>query len=405
MTGASATLAQVNRGRLCTGCGLCEAVSNGAIRMEEVEPGFNRPIQHGPVDAQTDALIADCCPGAVVAPWPGAPNVHPYWGPWRQVSVGHATDPLLRHRASSGGALSALLVHALRSGLVDRVIQIAADPDQPTGNIVVCSTTEGEIAAAAGSRYAASSPLAAIRQVLAEGGQAAFVGKPCDVSALRRYARWDERVEKHIPFALSFFCAGVPARRGADKILDAMGVERSQLAAFRYRGEGWPGRAAARLRDGSVREMSYEQSWGGYLADEVQFRCKICPDGVGGVADVACADAWYGGESGYPSFEDRDGRSLVISRTAAGAALVAGAVSAGALELAPLDIEKIELMQPSQAQRKRNVRVRTAALGVALQPRPKMRQVFVEQASKKARPAEVARNFVGTIRRVMFRRP
>jgi coenzyme F420 hydrogenase subunit beta len=120
---------------------------------------------------------------------------------------------------------------------------------------------------------------------------------------------------------------------------------------------------------------------------------------------VACADAWYGGESGYPSFEDRDGRSLVISRTAAGAALVAGAVSAGALELAPLDIEKIELMQPSQAQRKRNVRVRTAALGVALQPRPKMRQVFVEQASKKARPAEVARNFVGTIRRVMFRRP
>jgi coenzyme F420 hydrogenase subunit beta len=125
---------------------------------------------------------------------------------------------------------------------------------------------------------------------------------------------------------------------------------------------------------------------------------------VGGVADVACADAWYGGESGYPKFDDRDGRSLVISRTAAGAALVAGAVSAGALELSALDVEEIELMQPSQAQRKRNVRVRTAALGVALQPRPKMSEVCVEQASRKARPLEAARNFVGTIRRVIFRR-
>ena len=372
--------------------------------MEMVEPGYARPIQYAPIDEETEAVIADTCPGAVVAPWPAAPVVHPYWGPWRQVSVGHATDDVLRWRGSSGGALSALLVHALKSGLVDRVVQIAADPDEPTGNIVTCSTTEQEVLDSAGSRYAPSSPLQAIETILADGGSAAFVGKPCDVSALRRYAKWDERVERHIPFALSFFCAGVPARRGADEVLQSLQVERQQLAAFRYRGEGWPGSAKATLLDGEVRTMSYDESWGDHLASHLQFRCKICPDGVGGVADVACADAWYGDERGYPTFDERDGRSLVIARTAAGAALVAGAVAAGALALEPLDVGQIELMQPYQAQRKRNVRARTAALDLARQPRPRMDQVFVEQAWKSVRPKEAVRNFLGTMRRVVFRR-
>ena len=50
--------------------------------------------------------------------------------------------------------------------------------------------------------------------------------------------------------------------------------------------------------------MSYAQSWGEILTKHVQFRCKVCPDGSGGFADVACADAWYGDERGYPSFEE-----------------------------------------------------------------------------------------------------
>jgi coenzyme F420 hydrogenase subunit beta len=37
--------------------------------------------------------------------------------------------------------------------------------------------------------------------------------------------------------------------------------------------------------------MSYADSWGGILSRHVQFRCKICPDGTGGFADVVCADA------------------------------------------------------------------------------------------------------------------
>jgi len=403
MTG-SQTVDRVVKGQLCTGCGLCAGVAPDAIHMEMAAPGYARPRQSAPVDREAERLIAAACPGAVVAPWEADRSVHPIWGPWRRVDIGHATHPLIRRQASSGGALSALLIHALRSGRVDRVIHVLADPANPTGNIMTSSTTEAEILAGAGSRYAASSPLANIDRLLSEGGSFAFVGKPCDVSALRRLSRVDPRIDRQVPLALSFFCGGLPSQAGADRILAAMGVSRQELATFRYRGNGWPGKAVAVTHTGRAEEMSYAESWGEYLSHEVQFRCKICPDAVGGVADIACADAWYGDERGYPSFEEQDGRSLIVTRTAEGQALVNAAVAAGDLALAPAEITEIDRMQPAQARRKQLVLARTAALTVTLQPQPDMRGVLVATAARRASPRAQLQNFLGTIRRIVLRK-
>ena len=391
-------------GQLCSGCGLCASVSGGAIVMRTSPPGYHRPEQLAPVDDAREAVIASACPGAVVAEWPAAPNVHPVWGPHHGIYTGHAADPVVRFKGSSGGAATALAVQALASGLVDRVVHVVADPDDPAGNLVRCSTSAAEIIEGAGSRYISSSPLRDIEVVLADGGAAAFVGKPCDVSALRRLALSDPRVDAHIPLMLAFFCAGIPSRRAVDRVLAAMGARPDELAAFRYRGNGWPGSATATLKDGRVAQMSYERSWGGFLSKEVQFRCKICPDAVGGVADIACADAWYGGETGYPTFEELDGRSLIVTRTARGAAFLEAAVTAGAVEVETLPIGEIDLMQPSQAQRKRLIRARTAALAATLQPRPRMRGLRLGEAARRAGLAEQLRNFLGTIRRILIRR-
>lgn len=399
--GASSTVERVVRAQLCTGCGLCAGVSHGSIVMD-AGTGFNRPVQVAPIDGATEATIAAACPGAVVAAWGEAPHTHPSWGPWFRVATGYATDETARYCGSSGGALTGLAIHALKSGLVDRVVHVAADPANPIGNIVTCSTTEAEIIAGAGSRYAASSPLGGIEQLLSDGGSVAFVGKPCDISALRRLSRTDPRVDRHVRLALAFFCAGVPNQNAARRILSAMEVSPQELVAFRYRGRGWPGTAAAETRDGRTAEMSYAESWGEYLAKEVQFRCKICPDAVGGSADIACADAWYGDDRGYPSFEERDGRSLIVSRTAFGEQFLAEALSAGALRATPLDVGEIDKMQPSQAQRKRLVRARTAALAVLLRPTPRTRGTCVEAAAAKASLREQVRNFLGAIRRALI---
>lgn len=372
--------------------------------MEPSERGYNRPVQLEPISADAERKIATSCPGSVVAPWQDAPNVHSYWGPWRSISTGYATDDALRFRASSGGVVSALAIHALKSGLVDRVVHVLPDPQRPTRNVMTCSTTEAEVAEGAGSRYAASSPLAAMDQVLSDGGAVAFVGKPCDISALRRLALVDARVDKHVPVMLSFFCAGVPSEGGANRILSAMGVDPDEVVEFRYRGFGWPGLASAKTRDGALSQMNYEESWGGHLSKEVQFRCKICPDAVGGVADLAMADAWFGGETGYPTFDELPGRSLIVSRTGAGERLLASAIADGAIGAEPLDVGKIDEMQPSQASRKRLILARTAALSATLQPKPAMRGLEVAAAAKRARPSEQLRNLLGTVRRIVLNR-
>ena len=84
---------------------------------------------------------------------------------------------------------------------------VAADPENPAGNIIAVSTTEAELVAGAGSRYVSSSPLRDIDRLLAQGGAMAFIGKPCDVSALRRLALADPRVDAHIPLMLALHAA------------------------------------------------------------------------------------------------------------------------------------------------------------------------------------------------------
>jgi coenzyme F420 hydrogenase subunit beta len=368
--------------------------------MVSTPPGYARPRGVGPVTDAEERIIAASCPGAVVEPWSSGMGRHPYWGPYRSVMTGAATDAETRFEGSSGGAISALLIHALETGFVDRVLQVAADPAAPTRNVVVVSRSRAEVLARAGSRYTASSPLEGIEAALAEGGRMAFVGKPCDASALRRLGRIDPRVTDHVPLVLSFFCGGIPSHDGVGRILADMKVEPAAVTAFRYRGRGWPGNCVAETAGGAA-EMSYAKSWGGFLSKEVQFRCKICPDAVGGVADIACADAWYGDDDGYPSFEEAEGRSLIMARSEPGERFLEGARAAGVLEADDLPVGEIDRMQPSQARRKRLVLARTASLPFTLMPRPTMHGLAVAEAARRAGLRETLQNFLGTMRRTL----
>lgn len=404
----SPTLARIARGQLCSGCGLCAALSGGAVAMTTVAPGYLRPTQTATLDAAQETAFAAVCPAVVVderrTVKNAAPHDDPLWGPWHSCATGYSTDTALRHQASSGGIISGLLTYLLATGAVDFVVQTGADPQAPLANRTGVSNNAADVFAAAGSRYTASAPLADLERWLSMPGKFAFVGKPCDVTALRARARSDARIDAKVPIMLAFFCAGIPSAAGTRRILAKIDAPEAEVTAFRYRGDGWPGFATATLRDGTTRRMSYADSWGDILSKEVQFRCKICPDAVGGSADIAAADAWYGDERGYPSFAEQDGRSLVMARTAAGQALLDGAVAAGAVVTTPLDPGEIIKMQPSQARRKRQVLSRLAALAVAGRPVPRYRGVGLWAAAAREAPLGHARSFAGLLRRIIQRR-
>lgn len=367
--------------------------------MELRDPGYLRPVQTAPVTADQEAAIAGLCPAVNVRLEAAGRDVHPLWGPYLRVGIGHSTDPALRRNASSGGVISAIATHLLSTGQVDMVLQTRADLAEPTGTMVTPSLAVSDVFDAAGSRYAPSAPLDALDDALASGKRIAFVGKPCDVAALRGLAKFDPRVNEQVKLALSFYCAGVPSRTGAYQVLDRLEAPRDQVTAFRYRGDGWPGFAKATLRDGSTRTMSYADSWGAILSKHIQKRCKLCPDGVGSFADIVCADAWETDADGYPLFEEADGTSLVIARTEAGQKILAEAEAAGAVSVGAYDLEKLEPVQPGQVRKRRYLLSRMAAMRVLLRPLPTYSGFSLALNARKAGLKENFRQFLGMLLR------
>ncbi len=389
----------VLEGGTCAGCGACTTVTSD-IAMFTSEAGFLRPSIERSLSPHERSRFDQICPSvSLTAPVRRGASQHDLWGPIVAARRGWATDDALRHAGASGAGLTALLIQLVEDGTVDAVLHVTAAVDPPYGNRIVVSTSAEEIAAGAGSRYAPSAPLDGIAERLGDPRRYAFVGKPCDVAALRRLAAIDARYDERFPVMLSFFCAGVPSVRGAEQIIERLGVDSGDVEEFRYRGNGWPGRATATLIDGSQHSMSYADSWGGVLSRHVQLRCTICPDGVGQYADVACADAWVTDRDGYPVFEEAQGVSAVISRTELGERLVQNAVAGGRLATAALDIDELDAMQPGQVGKATKGPARLAALRVLRRPTPRFHGFSTARRMKRAGPVETARQVVGTVRR------
>jgi coenzyme F420 hydrogenase subunit beta len=358
--GLDQRVAAVLDNRACTGCGLCTVIDPG-LAMTLDDTGFLRPERRPGTTAPAGAAetFARSCPGLrVAAPKPAGAVRHRLLGPIAGVWAAHATDPGLRSRGSSGGVLSALAALLAQDGRT--VTAAGADPTDPRRTVSVTITSRAEALAAAGSRYA---PVAACAAPGATDPAGALVAKPCEVGAVRA---WAAGTGREVPVLLSFFCAGTPSQHATDTLVDRLSpTGELPPADLWYRGRGWPGRFTVRWRDRSEASLSYDQSWGEVLGRQVQWRCKICPDGVGESADVVAADLWAADDRGYPVFDEQDGISALVARTTVGRALVERAVAAGVIEVQAIDPDRLAEVQPSQVRRRRTLLGRLAGARLA----------------------------------------
>jgi coenzyme F420 hydrogenase subunit beta len=95
------------------------------------------------------------------------------------------------------------------------------------------------------------------------------------------------------------------------------------------------------------------------------------------------------------------GRSLVIVRTTAGAALLATAEVAGRIFIQPLETAAIAAMQPAQARRKKQILSHLAALILTGRPWPRYRGLRLWAAAARDNPVAQARSFAGLVRRLV----
>lgn len=395
------SIEEIVEANLCVGCGACGQAVPQKISIAVSEEGYTRPRIDIPLLRDEQSRAVSVCPGAEVLSNNEQANYHDLWGPLVATRVGWSTNETLRHKASSGGGLSAIATFLLEHGRVDAVLHLGVSASDPLLNEFKISQTPDQVADNAGSRYAPGAPLTGLAQAVSRFQRIAVIGKPCDIVAIRKLARIDPVLQQRLQYCLSFMCAGVPSIKGTHAVIKALGFTPREIGQFRYRGNGWPGMATATTHAGQSNSMTYDDSWGKILNRHLQFRCKICIDGTGESADITCADAWYGSTEGYPSFDEEDGRSLVLSRTAAGEKLVQDAVAAAYLHVESLPVDHIEKMQPYQVNRKRLTFSRVAALRLFNKKIPSYSYRFLWRLARTASLKANAKSFLGMAKRLV----
>lgn len=341
------------------GCGLCESIDKQNCKMVLNGKGFYEPQFKDETKIKNNQIKA-CCP-AITIRSNSKKNNRSIWGNVVEVANAWAKDETIRKSSSSGGVTSALAIYLLEKKKVDAILHVGVDDDTYLYNSLHISRTREDVLKYNSSRYAPAAVFNNILQILESTTETfAFIGKPCDIAGIRnllgRYPEFKDRVK----FFLAIFCAGMPNYEASKKAIATFG-RNDEPVRLQYRGDGWPGYFTATYNDGSSCKMTYNDSWGKILGRELGFRCKICPDGIGMLADIASGDSWNT-KDGYPDFTESDGRNFCFIRTKQGQQLFDEAEKFGYIQTEMLDVSEVKDMQRYQYERRHMVGWRIAAV-------------------------------------------
>jgi coenzyme F420 hydrogenase subunit beta len=250
-----------------------------------------------------------------------------------------------------------------------------------------------------GSRYAPASPCEGFKEIEAAGAASVFVGKPCDIAGLRMAQQLRPELAAKTKLAVGFFCAGTPSTKGTLELFKKYGVDPAGVADFRYRGQGWPGMATVRFKDGGrpPLRVPYNESWG-FVQKYRPFRCYLCPDLTAELADISVGDPWYR-EVG----EDEPGRSLILIRTEVGREIFHRAMEQGYVTAEQVAPEIIYRSQKNLLGKRQAIWGRLLAMRLLGIPHPKLEGFHLFENWLDLPIVEKAKSIGGTARRIIKR--
>jgi coenzyme F420 hydrogenase subunit beta len=391
--------------RLCLGCGACAYICpRWKITMEDVvDEGLRPKIAGG--DCEGCTLCLDVCPSVAVDQ--SAARERPgilaealdAFGPILEIWEGHAADPEIRFKGSSGGALTALALHCLENERMSGVLHIGQDPADAARNSTRLSRTRDELMKCVGSRYAPASVCDRLDLVENADSPCVVIGQPSEISALEKVLGKKPALANKIGLTLSFFCAGSPATRGTLDLMKLYDAEPAKVDYMRYRGFGWPGYFSTRGKgeEATNEHLVYREAWA-FLQKYRPYSTHLFPDGSGEDADISCGDPWYRKvEAG------EHGSSLIVVRTERGRDILKRAVDAGALVAKPATYEQLDKSQGYLTQKRGAVWGRLLAFRLLGVPTPRFTGYALFRNWRALSPNDKVRSVIGTMRRVVQR--
>ncbi len=228
-----------------------------------------------------------------------------YIGKFKGVYIAHSLDKEIRKKASSGGAVTALLKFVLNNKIVDRVISVGFDKEAPYKYKILKIADSKDLDKTIGSKYV-KIPLNEILELVGEKEKTAIVGLPCIIDPL---AKLKERGKyKNIILMIGLFCGWGFDSRATDYLIKKAGIKKEDIKSIDYRGGKYPGGFSVETKDNRIlRFKKYH-----YDIVNLLFRpvgCVNCKFYTSEQADISIGDAWL---------KDKEDWSTIILRTKIG---------------------------------------------------------------------------------------
>lgn len=382
---------------LCLGCGLCEAIAGREnCEMKISEEGFYRPVFKSALTKENNKKIVECCPGIHVE----GDKHSGVWGNTLSVTESWSSNAMLRKKSATGGVISSLAIFLLETKRVDAILQVGVRKDSWLYNELLISKTKEDVVRNAQSRYAPALVFDKIKQILDETGDTfCFIGKPCDIAGLKNFLKINPQYAKRVKYTLAIFCAGIPSYNATKKLVSQANLKEEPIF-LKYRGDGWPGEFEARWHTGQSIKISYNDSWGKVLGRTLSIRCKICPDGIGMLADISTGDSWNT-KNGYPDFTEAEGRNFCFVRTKGGSEIYDEATRSGYITSRKLDVALIQDMHRYQYTRRILAGWRIAAIQFLTKGVLNFRGLGLLNLMPKLNILKGLKEFVGALKRAL----
>ena len=255
-------------------------------------------------------------------------------GTHRAVLMSQAQDHEVRSRGQYGGTVTGILLHALASGLIDGAIMAGKSARYGLLPEPVLARTTEEVLAATGSKYTACPTLKILDRSLRECRRLAVVGRPCQVTALRKRMRIEPELQDQVVLTIGLFCMwALNYKKLARHLKGQLDLDRARKVDIPYN------RFVVTMEPGEVRELPFEP-----IRQLRNPTCDLCFDFTSEFADLSVG-----------STEWKEDWNTLIVRTDRGEKMVASAKSAGRLVVEAMPPERIQLLRQASRGKKQRV--------------------------------------------------
>jgi len=268
----------------------------------------------------------------------GKAKNHPLIGTYIDIYLGHARNHSVRFMGSSGGVITAVLMYALENEIIDGALVVITSGINP---MIIIAKSSLELKESMGSKYIPVPLNVGLKEIINMDGRFAFVGLPCHLLGLNRFALLHPILAKKIVLKLGLFCG-----RGFDYhylyyVLKDLGIRPVSVRKIRFRGYGWPGKVFIDYASkGENKELYVDYARFGRYSGSYLFipkRCLFCPDHTAELADISFGDAWLKEVRKV----DSKGTSIIVTRSSTGNKILLDAAKDGFINISNSSVNDV----------------------------------------------------------------